>query len=129
MEITCENEGCSAVVKLDHLSAHHIECEFSPNVYFQCENGCEQSISKEERLVTREEKKRRFSIVYLILFFFFFFQTHNCVQTLRHELNTMKIELDKYKNDVDFYKNQVCTLRKFLRTIHFDRIENDEILR
>lgn len=48
LDISCENEGCSAIVKLDLLARHSIDCEFSPKKYLQCSNGCQMNISKED---------------------------------------------------------------------------------
>ena len=46
LDISCENEGCSAIVKLDLLARHRIDCEHSPKTFFQCENGCRMNISQ-----------------------------------------------------------------------------------
>ncbi len=114
LDISCENEGCSAIIKLDVLVNHQIDCEYSPKKYIQCENGCRMMISKDE------------------------LSTHNCIQILSTELDHMKTELEKYKHDVDFYKTEVRTLQEFLRVLRmnnstiscfFDHVENDEILR
>jgi E3 ubiquitin-protein ligase NRDP1 len=47
LDITCENEGCVVIVKLDVLVNHLEECEFGPEKLIQCENGCGMTISKE----------------------------------------------------------------------------------
>jgi E3 ubiquitin-protein ligase NRDP1 len=47
LNITCENEGCTAVVKLDALPNHLVECDFNPKKLVECENGCGLMISKD----------------------------------------------------------------------------------
>ncbi|CAF1243620.1 unnamed protein product [Adineta steineri] len=46
LDISCENEGCTAIVKLDLLVNHLIDCEYSPKKLVQCENGCGMMILK-----------------------------------------------------------------------------------
>ena len=47
LDITCENEGCTVIVKLDGLANHLAECEYGPKKFHQCENGCGMMIAKE----------------------------------------------------------------------------------
>jgi hypothetical protein len=47
LNITCENEGCTAIVKLDALANHLAECDFNPKKLVECENGCGMMISKD----------------------------------------------------------------------------------
>jgi hypothetical protein len=47
LNITCENEGCTAIVKLDALANHLTECDFNPKKLVECENGCGMMISKD----------------------------------------------------------------------------------
>ncbi len=47
LNITCENEGCTAIVKLDALVNHLAECDFNPKKLVECENGCGMMISKD----------------------------------------------------------------------------------
>ncbi len=47
LNITCENEGCTAIVKLDALANHLAECDFNPKKLVECENGCGLMISKD----------------------------------------------------------------------------------
>ncbi|CAF1247721.1 unnamed protein product [Rotaria sp. Silwood1] len=114
LEIMCENEGCTTVVKLDVLASHLADCEYDKNKLIQCKNGCGLIISKAN------------------------YQNHNCVQALNNELNNVKNELEKYRNDVDFYKNETFTLQEFIRVSRANSLttsytsedlENDEILR
>jgi hypothetical protein len=51
LEITCENEGCTAIVKLDVLVNHLADCAYSPNKFIQCENGCRMMILKDDLTV------------------------------------------------------------------------------
>ncbi|CAF1445972.1 unnamed protein product [Adineta steineri] len=117
LDISCENEGCMAIVKLDLLVNHLIDCEYSPKKLVQCENGCGMMILKSDNNNNIN---------------------HNCVHVLRSELDVVKNEVQKYKHDVDFYKNEVRTLQEFIRIIRtnnptiscfLERVENDEILR
>lgn len=48
LDISCANDGCSVIVKLDLLSRHLIDCQFSPKKYFQCSNGCRMNICKDD---------------------------------------------------------------------------------
>ncbi|CAF1224771.1 unnamed protein product [Adineta ricciae] len=114
LDITCENEGCSRKIKLDHLTNHLNQCEYSPKKLISCENGCGIMLLKDDHI------------------------NHNCIQVLRNELNNAKYDLQKYKSDVEFYKNEVRTLQEFIRTICttnpsiaccLERVENNEILR
>ncbi len=102
MDISCENEGCTAIVKLDALNNHLIDCEYSPKKLIQCQNGCGMTILKDDLLV-------KFNLENKI--FIFNFKNHNCIQVLCTELDNVKNELEKYKNDLDFYKNEVRTLQ------------------
>ncbi len=47
LNITCENEGCTTIVKLDALANHLAECDFNPKKLIECENGCGMMISKD----------------------------------------------------------------------------------
>ena len=47
LNITCENEGCTAIVKLDALANHLADCDFNPKKLVECENGCGMMISKD----------------------------------------------------------------------------------
>lgn len=66
LNITCENEGCTAVVKLDTLANHLAECDFNPKKLVECENGCGMMISKDNITV------RKINIYIYIKFSFFF---------------------------------------------------------
>ncbi|CAF0719240.1 unnamed protein product [Adineta ricciae] len=114
LNITCENEGCTAIVKLDALANHLAECDFNPKKLVECENGCGMMISKDN------------------------VASHNCIQALRNELVTVKSELQRYRTDMDLYKAEVRTLQEFIRVLRmnnptisrvYERVENDEILR
>lgn len=56
LNVTCENDGCTAIVKLDALAAHLVECEFNPKKLIECQNGCGMLISKESLTVRRRSK-------------------------------------------------------------------------
>jgi len=105
LDISCENEGCTARIKLDTLGNHLMDCEYSPKKLIQCENGCGMIISKDD------------------------LSNHNCIQTLCTELANARNKLEKYKTEVDFYKNEVRTLQEYIRSIRINNPENDEILR
>lgn len=51
LNITCENEGCTTIVKLDALASHLTECDFNPKKLIECEKGCGMMISKENLTV------------------------------------------------------------------------------
>ena len=51
LSISCDNDGCPAVVKLDALSAHLAECGYNPKKLIACEKGCGMMFSKEELTV------------------------------------------------------------------------------
>lgn len=114
LDITCENEGCAIVVKLDHLANHLTDCQYSQKKLIQCENGCGIIVSSED------------------------LQAHNCIEVLNKELDSMKNELQKYRNDIEFYKTEISALQEFIRRIRvhcpvasapFQPFENDEIQR
>ena len=63
LDISCENEGCSAIIKLDLLVNHLHECQFSPKKFLQCENGCRMIIAKDDLPV-------RFILENFVCFFF-----------------------------------------------------------
>uniref|UniRef100_K1Q2Z3 E3 ubiquitin-protein ligase NRDP1 n=1 Tax=Magallana gigas TaxID=29159 RepID=K1Q2Z3_MAGGI len=50
LQIACDNAtyGCTAVVKLDMLSAHIQECEHNPKKPVHCESGCGIVVPKDE---------------------------------------------------------------------------------
>ncbi|CAF1017025.1 unnamed protein product [Adineta steineri] len=141
LDISCENEGCTAIVKLDLLVNHLIDCEYSPKKLVQCENGCGMMILKNISC----ENEGCTAIVKLDLLVNHLIDceyspkklvqcengcgmmilksdnnnniNHNCVHVLRSELDVVKNEVQKYKHDVDFYKNEVRTLQEFIRII------------
>lgn len=47
LNISCENEGCTTIVKLDALANHLTECDFNPKKLIECGKGCGILISKE----------------------------------------------------------------------------------
>jgi len=51
LDISCENEGCTAIIKLDVLVNHLIDCEYSPKKLIQCDNGCGMTILKDDQPV------------------------------------------------------------------------------
>lgn len=113
LEIKCENEGCSTIVRLEHLDNHLADCEHNKNRLIQCQKGCEMMISQDQ------------------------FSNHNCIQALNNELHNVKNELQKYKDDVDYYKNEISTLQEYIRTTRtmgptvsccLESVENEEIL-
>lgn len=67
LNIKCDNAslGCTAVVKLDVLSNHCLECNFNPKKPIPCELGCGLVIPKDELKVSF------LNFFYLILFLFF----------------------------------------------------------
>ncbi|CAF1276658.1 unnamed protein product [Rotaria magnacalcarata] len=113
LDIRCENEGCMTIVKLEVLTNHLADCEYTKNKVIQCENGCGMIISKDN------------------------FQAHNCIQALSSELQNVKNELENYKNDVDFYKTEISTLQEFIRVTRandptiscfLECVENNQVL-
>lgn len=54
LEISCENEGCTAIMKLDILNNHLIDCDYSPKKLIQCENGCGMLIIKDDISVRKK---------------------------------------------------------------------------
>ena len=50
LQITCDNVlyGCTAVVKLDALASHLLECEHNPKKPVHCMEGCGLVIPKDE---------------------------------------------------------------------------------
>lgn len=50
LKIDCDNAavGCEAIVKLDLLAAHCLECDFNPKKPTTCEKGCGLTIPKDE---------------------------------------------------------------------------------
>ncbi|CAF0734867.1 unnamed protein product [Didymodactylos carnosus] len=116
LNITCENEphGCSAVLKMENLNSHLVECEFNPKKLIECAQGCGLMIPKDA------------------------VQSHNCIRDLRKELEEFKEELQNYRTDMDLYKAEVRTLQEFIRVLrinnptvstYFEHVENDEVLR
>jgi len=53
LNIECDNAslGCTAVVKLDVLANHCLECDFNPKKQTPCELGCGLVIPKDEMKV------------------------------------------------------------------------------
>ncbi len=62
LNITCENEGCTAIVKLDALANHLAECDFNPKKLVECENGCGMMISKDNVTVRIDLSRWNISI-------------------------------------------------------------------
>jgi len=123
LSIKCDNatQGCTAVTKLDSLSAHLNECEYNPKKPVACEQGCGLTIPKDEMT------------------------THNCVKELRGALQTTnnkltntQIQVTELKNQLKEQEREIRMLKEFMRAmrnsnprireIHAD-VENDEILR
>ena len=53
LEISCDNQGhgCDVVVKLDLLPHHLKECEHNPKRPVTCNQGCGQTVAKDEMKV------------------------------------------------------------------------------
>lgn len=51
LDITCENEGCNTLVKLEVLANHLTDCAYNKTKTIQCENGCGMMISNENLIV------------------------------------------------------------------------------
>jgi hypothetical protein len=58
LDISCENEGCTAIIKLDLLENHLMDCEYSPKQLIPCENGCGMSIAQEDLPVRFSPKNK-----------------------------------------------------------------------
>lgn len=87
--MTCTNQtlGCPAIVTLEKLSAHLLECNFDPKRLVTCQSGCGFSIPFEELV------------------------NHNCVQRLKIELESMVIiqkgneeKFSKLESELDLLK-------------------------
>lgn len=114
LDIRCENDGCTSIIKLDLLVNHLNDCQYSPKKLIQCKNHCGITIFKDD------------------------ISNHNCIKSLRLEFDNIKNDLEIYKNDIELYKNEIRTIQEFIHMIRinnptisctFQRIENDEILR
>lgn len=54
LNIECDNAsfGCTAIVKLDLLPSHCLECEFNPKKPVPCDSGCGLIVPKDELKVS-----------------------------------------------------------------------------
>ncbi|XP_064404367.1 E3 ubiquitin-protein ligase NRDP1-like [Halichondria panicea] len=79
LKISCDNKdfGCTTVVRLDSLGAHHNECLFNPKRPVPCDKGCGLVVPLDE------------------------VPKHNCVQELHKLLNEKSERVDELVSKVD----------------------------
>lgn len=121
--IACDNagHGCTVVVKLDLLAAHLLECDHNPKKPVPCEQGCGQTIPKDE------------------------LKDHNCVRELRSLVDSQQqrlcdchVELTEQKMQLNDMKRELQLLKEFMRAMRVtnpairafaDQMEQDEVVR
>ncbi|KAK2708721.1 hypothetical protein QYM36_014355 [Artemia franciscana] len=123
LSLMCDNEkhGCPAVVKLEALQTHLLECEFNPKRPVPCSLGCGITIPFDE------------------------LKDHNCVRSLRIELvnmetkvATLQTENAETKSKISEQMRQIQVLKDLVRSICgnnpairalTDQMEADEVVR
>ncbi|XP_072940359.1 E3 ubiquitin-protein ligase NRDP1 isoform X1 [Epargyreus clarus] len=120
---SCDNapHGCIAVLKLDSLASHLVECEFNPKRPMPCEAGCGLVIPKDE------------------------LAEHNCVRELRALIATQQGKLTDYQQElveqrliINEHKRELALLKEFMRAMRVsnptmralaDQMEREEVIR
>ncbi|CAH1790532.1 unnamed protein product [Owenia fusiformis] len=123
LQINCDNAtfGCTAIVKLDALSAHLAECEHNPKKPVDCDSGCGLVIPKDE------------------------VKDHNCVRELRVvvqqqaiKMSELQTELAQQKLLINEQKSEIMLLKEYMRHLRMTNprlrelqteLENNEVLR
>ncbi|XP_022122730.2 E3 ubiquitin-protein ligase NRDP1 isoform X1 [Pieris rapae] len=119
---SCDNapHGCSAVLKLDSLASHLVECEFNPKRPMPCETGCGLVIPKDE------------------------LAEHNCVRELRALITSQQEKLTDYQQElaeqrliINEHKRELALLKDFMRAMRVtnptmralaDQMEREEVV-
>ncbi|XP_004927168.1 E3 ubiquitin-protein ligase NRDP1 isoform X2 [Bombyx mandarina] len=120
---SCDNapHGCNAILKLDSLPNHLVECEFNPKRPIPCEAGCGLVIPKDE------------------------LAQHNCVRELRALIATQQGKLNDYQQElaeqrlvINEHKRELALLKEFMRAMRVsnptmralaDQMEREEVVR
>ncbi|RWS11613.1 E3 ubiquitin protein ligase NRDP1-like protein [Dinothrombium tinctorium] len=117
LNIECDNAvfGCTAVVKLDCLANHCMECAFNPKKPVTCELGCGLIIPKDE------------------------LKDHNCVRDLRSLVEQQQEQINKLQQQYNDLKLEVNMLKDCARAIRasndtnvpsiVENFEQDEVVR
>jgi len=123
LRIACDNQpyGCSAVLKLDILGSHLVDCEFNPKKPLPCEKGCGSIIPKDE------------------------LKDHNCIKELRSLLDTqqqkmveLKCEISDQNRTINDLIRELTLFKDFMRAMRLsnptmraiaDQMERDEVVR
>ncbi|KAG8195397.1 hypothetical protein JTE90_001409 [Oedothorax gibbosus] len=106
LKIKCDNahSGCTAVVKLERLTAHKEECEHNPKRPIPCDKGCGLTVPKDE------------------------ISDHNCVRELRLMLQAQQHTINEKQRDINEMKRDIALMKSCMQEyIHAVRLSNPSI--
>ncbi|KAK2723287.1 E3 ubiquitin-protein ligase NRDP1-like isoform X2 [Artemia franciscana] len=97
LTLTCSNQthGCPAILTLERLEAHLLQCNFDPKRLITCQSGCGLTMPYEESV------------------------NHNCLESLKIEMESKlaivqkenEVKISKLQSELDLLKaNQTCTV-------------------